>query len=100
MEKRHKQLQDWRATEAKAKSKPKAGPGNSRVKYPDKLCKHIAAGKVCPDGKNCLYSHDKMHFDDKGKPKVKSAKSDFTTGVDSMQEESEWKTVGSKKVRQ
>ena len=52
---------------AKAKAKAKAG-GTSRVQFPDRLCRDIAAGRECSRGKACKCSHDLKHFDENGKP--------------------------------
>ena len=62
--------------EQKGKGEPEQQQGESRVWYPDKLCKYIGNGQVCPDGKNCHYSHDLQHFDGNWKPKRKKAKED------------------------
>ena len=56
---------------AKGKGKEQKDQPVTRVKYPDKLCRDIAAGKPCSRGADCAFSHDRNHFDDEGKPKAK-----------------------------
>ena len=67
--------------EPKAKAKAKANAGTGRVKFPDKLCHDIKAGRECSKGKDCEYSHDRHHFDENGKPKVKKVKKEKSSSA-------------------